>query len=207
MDPLVSLYYFAPCCAGMIAAMGIRGEWRSIRWEAVQGVGWWMLAANGLVAMGLNVASVFLVSLTLSSFSDFHLRPSVCNPCTLYLRCKQIGKTSSLVLTLCGVAKSISLIGASTVIWGTVVTPIQFVGNGIAMAGLVYYNVGGEKLQDITENTRSRLARFWQQRSRTTRVVLAVGLVVAYLGILGGVAVGCGLRVELRDWWTMGAIH
>ncbi|KAL8722100.1 MAG: hypothetical protein Q9225_001344 [Loekoesia sp. 1 TL-2023] len=107
MDPMVSLYYFAPCCAGMIAVMGAWGEWRAIRWEEVEGVGWWIWAANGAVAMGLNVASVLL-----------------------------IGKTSSLVLTLCGVLKNISLIGVSMVIWDTKVTPIQFLGNGIAMAGL-----------------------------------------------------------------------
>ncbi|KAL8811524.1 MAG: hypothetical protein Q9223_007511, partial [Gallowayella weberi] len=56
-----------------------------------------------------------------------------------------IGKTSSLVLSLCGVLKTISLIGASMIIWGTVVTPMQFLRNGIAMGGLLYYNLGGEK--------------------------------------------------------------
>lgn len=62
---------------------------------------------------------------------------------------KQIGKTSSLVLTLCGVLKSISLIAASMLIWGTVVTPIQFVGNGITLTGLVYYQLGGEKVHSL----------------------------------------------------------
>ncbi|KAL8834404.1 MAG: hypothetical protein Q9170_003772 [Blastenia crenularia] len=127
MDPLVSLYYFAPCCTGMIAGMGLWGEWGAIRWEELEAVGWWVWAANGCLAMGLNVASVFL-----------------------------IGKTSSLVLTLCGVLKNSSLIGASMVIWGTAVTPIQFLGNGVAMAGLVYYNVSGEKVQDIYEGSRAR---------------------------------------------------
>lgn len=61
MDPLVSLYYFAPCCAAMIAVMGLAWEWRSIRWEEIEDVGWEIWAANGVVAMGLNVASVLLV--------------------------------------------------------------------------------------------------------------------------------------------------
>ncbi|KAL9026787.1 MAG: hypothetical protein Q9196_004598, partial [Gyalolechia fulgens] len=113
MDPLVSLYYFAPCSAGMIAAMGVLGEWRTIRWEELGDVGWWLWAANGIVAMGLNVAGVFL-----------------------------IGKTSSLVLTLCGVLKNIFIIGASVVIWDTVVTPMQILGNGIAMVGLLRYKLG-----------------------------------------------------------------
>ncbi|KAL8646984.1 MAG: hypothetical protein Q9226_006625, partial [Calogaya cf. arnoldii] len=121
MDPLVSLYYFAPCCAGMICMlglfmMGLAGERTRITWEEVNavGVGHWIL--NGLLAIGLNVASVLL-----------------------------IGKTSSLILTLCGVLKSICLMVASVIIWSTVVTPMQFIGNFIAMGGLVYYNLGGKK--------------------------------------------------------------
>lgn len=35
MNPLVSLYYFAPCSACMTAAMGVLGEWRNIRWEGL----------------------------------------------------------------------------------------------------------------------------------------------------------------------------
>ncbi|KAL8656782.1 MAG: hypothetical protein Q9210_000025 [Variospora velana] len=178
MDPLVSLYYFAPCCAGMIALMGVVEEWPSISWEDVQGVGWWVWAANGVLAMALNVASVFL-----------------------------IGKTSSLVLTLCGVAKSISLIGASMVIWGTVVTPIQFLGNGIAMAGLVYYNMGGAKVQSMADGVQSRCSRFWQLRSGGAKVGLAAGLVMLGLGIVGGVVVGYGGRLKLKDYWTVGALH
>ncbi|KAL8974019.1 MAG: hypothetical protein Q9197_001739 [Variospora fuerteventurae] len=178
MDPLVSLYYFAPCCAGMIALMGVGEEWPGISWEDVQGVGWWVWAANGMLAMALNVASVFL-----------------------------IGKTSSLVLTLCGVAKSISLIGASMVIWGTVVTPIQFLGNGIAMAGLVYYNTGGAKVQSMANGVQSRGTRFWQQRSGGAKVGLAAGLVMLGSGIVGGVVVGCGGLLNLKDYWTVGALH
>ncbi|KAI4110703.1 MAG: hypothetical protein LQ345_006955 [Seirophora villosa] len=178
MDPLVSLYYFAPCCTGMIALMGMADEWRSIRWEDLQAVGWWVWAANGIVAMGLNVAGVSL-----------------------------IGKTSSLVLTLCGVAKSISLIGASMAIWGTVVTPIQFLGNGIAMAGLVYYNIGGEKVQAMAAGAQAQCSGFWQQRSTGGKMVLAVGLVMLALGVVGGVAVGCGGRMDLKDFWTVGAVH
>ncbi len=65
MDPLVSLYYFAPCCAGMVAVMLMCSEWRSIRREELENVGWWVWIGNGLVAMGLNVASVYLVSNTI----------------------------------------------------------------------------------------------------------------------------------------------
>ncbi|KAL9601536.1 MAG: hypothetical protein Q9219_002488 [cf. Caloplaca sp. 3 TL-2023] len=160
MDPLVSLYYFAPCCAVMIALMGMLSEWRSMKWEEIAGIDWWIWAANGGVAMGLNVASVLL-----------------------------IGKTSSLVLTLCGVLKNISLIGASMIVWGAVVTPVQFVGNGLAMAGLVYYNLGGEK-----------------RRSRGGKVILALGMFVGCVGMLSAAAVGCGLDRDLRGYWSDGEI-
>lgn len=62
MDPLVSLYYFAPCCAGMICMMGVALEWKEIRWEDVGAVGAGVWILNGAVAMGLNVAGVLLVT-------------------------------------------------------------------------------------------------------------------------------------------------
>lgn len=123
------------------------------------------------------------------------------------LTTSQIGKTSSLVLTLCGVAKSVSLIGASMVFWGTVVTPIQFLGNGIAMTGLVYYNLSGKKVQDISASIESRCSRFWGQRSTTMKFVLAAGLVMLGLGAFGGLLVSCGGRLGLRDYWRDGATH
>lgn len=92
-------------------------------------------------------------------------------------------------------------------IWGTVVTPIQFLGNGIAMAGLVYYNIGGEKVQAMAAGAQAQCSGFWQQRSTGGKMVLAVGLVMLALGVVGGVAVGCGGRMDLKDFWTVGAVH
>ena len=65
MDPLVSLYYFAPGCAAMIFALALVTEVPSFDWHSLDGVGIWMLALNGITAFGLNVAGVFLVSLTI----------------------------------------------------------------------------------------------------------------------------------------------
>ena len=63
MDPLVSLYYFAPCCVAFNCAMGFATEWRNgIDWDALGSVGWPTLLLNGIVAMALNFASVLLVS-------------------------------------------------------------------------------------------------------------------------------------------------
>lgn len=61
---------------------------------------------------------------------------------------QQIGKTSSLVLTLCGVLKDILLVTFSILYWGTTVTFLQFVGYGVALCGLVYYKLGGEKIKE-----------------------------------------------------------
>ena len=50
-----------------------------------------------------------------------------------------IGAASSLTLTLAGVLKDILLIIGSMWILGSTVTGLQFVGYGIALAGLVLF--------------------------------------------------------------------
>jgi hypothetical protein len=55
----------------------------------------------------------------------------------------QIGKTSSLVLTLSGVLKNIMIVFASMLFYHDTVTGIQFVGFSIALGGLAYYQLGG----------------------------------------------------------------
>jgi hypothetical protein len=62
MDPLVSLYYFAPVCATMNIVIFLAVEARTLAWADVTAkVGLWTLLANAVVAFGLNVAVVFLV--------------------------------------------------------------------------------------------------------------------------------------------------
>lgn len=58
----------------------------------------------------------------------------------------QIGKTSGLVMTLTGILKSILLVIISVIIWQTTISPLQFFGYAIALAGLVYYSLGYENL-------------------------------------------------------------
>ncbi|KAL8866879.1 MAG: hypothetical protein Q9174_006023, partial [Haloplaca sp. 1 TL-2023] len=61
MDPLVSLYYFAPCCVAFNFAIGMATEWKDgVEWDALASVGWPTLLLNGIVAMALNFASVLL---------------------------------------------------------------------------------------------------------------------------------------------------
>lgn len=66
MDPLVSLYYFAPVCAFTSFALSYLLGWSSFEWTHAVEVGFWMLLLNAIVAFLLNVSSVLLVSSYLS---------------------------------------------------------------------------------------------------------------------------------------------
>lgn len=123
MDPLVSLYYFAPVCAVMNGIVCLIFEGRELSLAAIWNIGPFLLTVNAAAAFGLNVALVFL-----------------------------IGKTSSLVLTLCGVLKDILLVLASILIWGTVITPLQVLGYSIALGGLVVYKLGVETIVNMVRN-------------------------------------------------------
>jgi hypothetical protein len=61
MDPLVSLYYYAPVCAVINSVWSIFTELPSFSMEAIYSVGIVTLIANALVAFLLNVSLVFLV--------------------------------------------------------------------------------------------------------------------------------------------------
>lgn len=61
MDPLVSLYYFAPLCAFMNFCVALVFEIPRIGMQDLDRVGIWILLANAVVAFALNVSVVFLV--------------------------------------------------------------------------------------------------------------------------------------------------
>lgn len=63
MDPLVSLYYFAPVCAVMNGAVALLWEVPKVSMADVYNVGLFTFFLNGLCAFMLNVSVVFLVSL------------------------------------------------------------------------------------------------------------------------------------------------
>ena len=62
MDPLVSLYYFAPVCAIMNGITSLIVEIPTMHMEDIYRVGFVVLIANAMVAFLLNVSVVFLVS-------------------------------------------------------------------------------------------------------------------------------------------------
>lgn len=66
MDPLVSLYYFAPVCAIMNGITALVLEVPSMTMKNIYDVGIFMLIANAMVAFLLNVSVVFLVSCVLT---------------------------------------------------------------------------------------------------------------------------------------------
>ena len=61
MDPLVSLYYFAPVCAVMNGIVSLVFEVPSFSMQHVYNVGILTLLSNAMVAFLLNVSVVFLV--------------------------------------------------------------------------------------------------------------------------------------------------
>jgi hypothetical protein len=61
MDPLVSLYYFAPICALMNFVVAVIWEVPRCSMEEVYNVGLVTFFLNGLCAFLLNVSVVFLV--------------------------------------------------------------------------------------------------------------------------------------------------
>ncbi len=71
MDPLVSLYYYAPVCAVANFAVAAATEFASFDVALVWKTGVGILVLNAAVAFCLNIASVFLVSA--HSFSPSHM--------------------------------------------------------------------------------------------------------------------------------------
>ena len=71
MDPLVSLYYFAPVCAVMNTIVALFLEVPQITMAEFNAVGVPIFVANALCAFLLNVAVVFLVSLQCKSSYSF----------------------------------------------------------------------------------------------------------------------------------------
>ncbi|KAF8458540.1 triose-phosphate transporter family-domain-containing protein [Kalaharituber pfeilii] len=148
MDPLVSLYYFAPVCAFMNFILFLFVEAPKLSMEDINKVGPSILLANAAVAFALNVSVVFL-----------------------------IGKTSSLVLTLSGVLKDISLVCASVVIWSTPISALQLFGYTITIAGLLVYKLGTDKLTEAFSSMRGTCAPTFGRRFSAIQKALLVMLV------------------------------
>jgi hypothetical protein len=69
MDPMVSLYYFAPVCALMNGIVALFLEIPSLSMAQIADLGFFTLLANAAIAFCLNLSVVFLVSTALHSYS------------------------------------------------------------------------------------------------------------------------------------------
>jgi hypothetical protein len=162
MDPLVSFYYFAPICAIMNGVVALFFEVPYLTLADIGKVGYFTLLANAMVAFGLNVCVVFLVS------ANYPLPGLLRTPFILILPSSQIGRTSSLVMTLCGVLKDILLVFASIAIWGTPVTPLQFFGYSIALCGMIYYKLGADSIKSFFSELTRQWAEYGAKHLHTT---------------------------------------
>ena len=56
-------------------------------------------------------------------------------------------------MTLTGILKNILLVGASVMIWNNTISFLQFLGYGVALAGLVYYSIGWDQIKNVAGAT------------------------------------------------------
>ena len=70
-----------------------------------------------------------------------------------------------------GVLKDVLLVFASMILFRDPVTAQQFFGYSIALAGLVYYKLGPDKLQSLAKDTQLQISQYRQ--SNPARVKLA----------------------------------
>ncbi|QDS71748.1 hypothetical protein FKW77_008999 [Venturia effusa] len=159
MDPLVSLYYFAPACAVMNGIMFMILELPRISADKILDLGLITLVLNASVAFCLNIAVVFL-----------------------------IGKTSSLVLTLSGVLKDILLVVASMVIFLDPVSGLQAFGYSIALGGLMYYKLGGEKIKGYVGDGQRTWTEYGQRHPAMKKIIVTGCIILGGFVIVGGLA-------------------
>ncbi|KAM3438740.1 hypothetical protein MY4824_003042 [Beauveria thailandica] len=127
MDPMVSLYYYAPACALFNGVLTAVIEAPDMRLSDFSNVGVPMLLANAFVAFLLNVSIVLL-----------------------------LGKTSAVALTMSAILKDILLVFASMVLFGDPVSGQQFIGYSIAMGGLIYYKIDRETMQSLAQDITAK---------------------------------------------------
>lgn len=159
MDPLVSVYYFAPVCAVMNGLVALFWEVPKVSMAEVYNVGFFTFFLNGVCAFMLNVSVVLL-----------------------------IGKTSAVVLTLCGVLKDILLVAASMLIWGTPVSGLQFFGYSIALGGMVYYKLGYDQLKGYADEATRQWAEFGNNKPVLRKITVLVAAFFFILVVFTGLA-------------------
>ncbi|GAA5951416.1 hypothetical protein JCM3765_005932 [Sporobolomyces pararoseus] len=126
MDPLVSLYYYAPVCAAFNAILIPLFEGFDPLAQILPTVGPFTLFLNCNIALLLNISVVFL-----------------------------IGCASSLILTLSGVLKDILLVTGAVFLFGNVVTYTQMFGYAVALVGLFVFKTPPDVLAGYVASVKS----------------------------------------------------
>lgn len=152
MDPLVSLYYYAPACAAINGFFTLFFELPTMGMDDIYRVGVFVLIANAAVAFALNVSVVFL-----------------------------IGKTSAVVLTLSGVLKDILLVVASMVIFLDPVSGLQFFGYSIALGGLVYYKLGADGVKNGVRDAQVALGNMRQENPGRAKALVGGAIFAVFV--------------------------
>ncbi|KAI5461422.1 triose-phosphate transporter family-domain-containing protein [Mariannaea sp. PMI_226] len=160
MDPLVGLYYYAPVCAVMNIFVVAVTEFPKFKFADAQSAGLGMLFLNALAAFFLNIVSVFL-----------------------------IGKTSSLVMALTGILKSILLVAVSVLIWSTPISLLQTFGYSIALVGLVLYSVEYQRIVEGLSEFRKWLHGVWNDENPAERKLSLKVRRSIIIGIIGFVTI------------------
>ncbi|TGZ81749.1 TPT-domain-containing protein [Ascodesmis nigricans] len=156
MDPLVSLYYFAPICTVCNVLMYLIFEAGKMTGQDLARIGFWTLMLNGGAAFALNMAVLFV-----------------------------IGKTSSVTYTLCGVLKDILLVSCSVIFMSSTVTALQFLGYGIALVGLVIHKTGTDTWKESAARGFDTYQRYSQTRPAATKAsILGGGVMLLFFSLL-----------------------
>ena len=88
-------------------------------------------------------------------------------------------------MTLCGVLKNILLVAASVIFWSTIITPLQYLGYGIALTGLVYYGVGYEGITTCRKHIGQTARLVWSgKQGGNVKVVLGRRVLVVMVVLL-----------------------
>jgi hypothetical protein len=91
-------------------------------------------------------------------------------------------------MTLCGVLKDILLVAASMAIWHTPVTPLQFFGYSIALMGLVWYKLGGDKMREYTSGASRAWTEYGNTRPAQRRFVVFGAAALIFFLFIGSMA-------------------
>lgn len=91
-------------------------------------------------------------------------------------------------MTLCGVLKDILLVVASMVIWNTPVTALQFFGYSIALSGLVYYKLGGDKLREYAGQANRSWSEYGVKHPGQRKGIIIGAVVLVFFLLFGSMA-------------------